>query len=332
MPVTFTTALKKTFKILLPLTLGLFILWLVYRKTDFSEIMQIWKSGVRFDIIGFSLIFGLFANIIRAFRWNLLIEPLGGHPKKSNLVCAVLGNYAVNYAIPRLGEVWRCGAINRYEKISFSKLFGTLLIDRLADTIIVAIIMLVCIALNIPFFQAFLHDNPDVLNAIREKLSSVWLYVGIATIAAVVWFVFVRFRENKLIKKLKELLSNVWEGIKTVWHMKDKWLFLFYTILIWGGYFLYFYICFFAFDFTSDLGWKTGLTTFGVSSVSVAMPVPGGVGAWHFAVSECLEGAGVSMLNAKSFAFIVYLIQNLFIALVGILAIGALPIINKKKK
>ncbi len=332
MPHNFSSAIKKTLKILLPFSLGFFILWLVYRKTDFSEIMDVWKSGVRFDIIGYSLFFGLGANIVRAYRWNLLIEPLGEHPKKNNLICAVLGNYAVNYAIPRLGEVWRCGAVAKYEKISFSKLFGTLLIDRLADTIMVGLIMLTCITLNIPFFKSFLEHNPDILLSLKEKLMSVWLYAGLLLVIGVIWFIFRRYRESKIIKKIKSLLMEVWEGVKTVWHMKDKWLFLFYTLVIWGGYFMYFYLCFFAFDFTQDLGVKNGLTTFGVSSVSVGMPVPGGVGAWHFAVSECLTGMGVDAVNAKSFAFIVYLIQNLFTAIVGILAISALPIINKSKK
>lgn len=325
----FISFIKKALRILIPLALGLFILWLVYRKTDFSEVVEVWQSGVNFWIIGISLFFGLFANIIRSFRWNILIKSLGENPKVGNLICAVLGNYAVNYALPRLGEVWRCGAVAKYEKISFTKLFGTLLIDRLADTISVAIIVLFCFVLNIPFFESYFEKNPELLIAAKSYVTSPWLYVIIALVILFIWITFRYFGEMKVIKKAKELLSNVWEGIRTVFLMKKKGLFFFYTLLIWGGYFLYFYICFFAFDFTENLGWKDGLTAFGISSVSVAIPVPGGVGVWHAAVSGSLAGFGVDSLNAKSFAFIVYLIQNLFTAIVGIIGIMILPIINK---
>ena len=78
----------------------------------------------------FLLLFGLFANVVRGLRWGLLISSLGERFKMSNIIYAVLGNYAVNMVLPRVGEVWRCGIITKYDKIPFTKLLGTLLIDR----------------------------------------------------------------------------------------------------------------------------------------------------------------------------------------------------------
>ena len=104
---------------------------------DITEIWRVVKEGVRYDIILFSLLFGLFANVVRGLRWGLLIRSLGERFKMVNAVYAVLGNYAVNLVLPRVGEVWRCGMVTRYDKISFTKLLGTLLIDRVSDTIMV---------------------------------------------------------------------------------------------------------------------------------------------------------------------------------------------------
>jgi uncharacterized protein (TIRG00374 family) len=136
-------------KTVIPLAFGLLVLWLLLRSLNINQIISVLKQNVNFYIIILSLPFCLFANIVRAMRWNLLIKPLGFKPRKANLIYAVLGNYGVNLAVPRLGEVWRCTMINRYEKIPFTKLFGTVITDRLADTIAVLVIFVVSFVLNI---------------------------------------------------------------------------------------------------------------------------------------------------------------------------------------
>ena len=309
---------------------GVLIFWLVFRKVNFGEIIQILKSEVRFDILLYSLPFGLFANIIRAYRWNLLIKPLGYHPKKSNLVYAVLGNYAVNLGVPRLGEVWRCTIITRYEKIPFTKLFGTLLIDRLSDTISVGIIVVVAFIMNIGYFDAFFIAHPEYMDTLHRIVTSVWTFAAIILMTVAVWITFRFFRHTAIIKKIREMLLNIWEGIRTIKQMKERGLFLFYTLLIWLGYYLYFYICFFAFDFTKDLGWQNGVIAFGMSSLAVAIPVQ--VGPWHAAVTATLIGFGISHTNAVAFALCVHTTQQLvFVGLVGIAGIFALSIANKGK-
>ncbi|GHS91553.1 dolichol-P-glucose synthetase [Bacteroidia bacterium] len=292
--------------------------------------MQILKSEVRFDIILYSLPFGLFANIVRGYRWNLLIKPLGYSPKKSNLVYAVLGNYAVNLGVPRLGEVWRCSIITRYEKIPFTKLFGTLLIDRLSDTISVGIIVVVAFIMNISYFEAFFIAHPEYMDTLNKIITSVWTYTTIILIAVSIWVTFRFFKHTVIIKKIGEILLNIWEGIRTIKHMKERGLFLFYTFLIWLGYFLYFYICFFAFDFTKDLGWQNGVIAFGMSSLAVAIPAQ--VGPWHVAVIATLMGFGIGQTNASAFALCVHTVQQIiFTGLVGLGSIFVLSIINKEK-
>ena len=73
-----------------PLFFGLFVFWLIFRKLEFKQIMLIVRKDVNYWIIALSLPFGLFANIIRAYRWRLLIHPLGYRPKISNLIYAFL--------------------------------------------------------------------------------------------------------------------------------------------------------------------------------------------------------------------------------------------------
>ena len=282
----FKSIFRTILKIVLPLAFGCLLLWFLYRKMDVSEIWRVVREGVRYDIILFSLLFGLFANIVRGFRWGLLIGSLGERFKMSNMVYAVLGNYAVNLVLPRVGEVWRCGVITKYDKISFSKLLGTLFIDRVSDTVMVGMITLCIFIFNIGFFTDFFAKNPELLDGFRSMFNSMWIYVSAVIFIALIWFVFTYMSKFTLVQKAKGLLRNIWEGMKSIWLLEHKVRFLVETFLIWGGYFCYFYITFYAFDFTKDLGVVVGLITFTMSSIGVAVPVQGGIGPCG---ADCLD-------------------------------------------
>lgn len=322
--------LRTTLKIFVPLTFGGLLLWVLYRKVDIQAIVQIIKNGVRYDILFCSLLFGLFANIIRALRWKLLINSLNEYPRTLNVIYAVLGNYAVNLALPRVGEIWRCGVIKKYDKISFTRLLGTLFVDRIADTVTVGLITLGIFIFNFGFFLNFFEKNPALLDGFQSMLNSIWIYAGIFLLVAVVWIVFTYMKNFSLVIKAKKALKNIWEGIKSIWYLKQKGLFVVYTIGIWGGYFLFFYITFYAFSFTEHLGLSAGLIAFTMGSIGVAVPVQGGIGPWHFMVIATLVCFGVTENDAAAFALIVHSSQTVWIGLVGLFGVIALPVINRK--
>ena len=216
-------SILRTFvKVVLPLGFGFLLLWWLFREMDLTEIWNVIRHGVRYDIILFSLLFGLFANIVRGLRWGLLIETLGVRFKRSNAINAVLGNYAVNLVLPRVGEVWRCGIVAKYDKISFSKLLGTLLIDRVSDTIMVGTITLFIFIFNIDFFISFFAKNPALLEGFHAMLNSIWIYALAIGLVILVWFVFKYMSHFTLVRKAKDLLLNVWAGMKSIWLMDRK--------------------------------------------------------------------------------------------------------------
>jgi uncharacterized protein (TIRG00374 family) len=328
----FKTGLIKFAKTFIPLVFGLVVLWFIVKTLDFNQIIAILKKDVDYRIIALSLPFGLLAQIARAVRWDLLIRPLGYRPKKSNLIYSILGNYGVNLVFPRLGEVWRCTMINRYEKIPFTKLVGTLIIDRISDTIMVVLIVVAAFAINVPYFKSFFAQHPETYTRLYALLTSVWLYLIVAGTGIAGWFIFRRFKDRSAIRKITLFLSGIWEGVRTIGQMKDSWLFILYTLLIWGSYFLFFYICFYAFPFTENLGLNCGLIVFGISSIAMGVPVQGGVGAWQFMVIAALVGFGLTKDDAGAFAFCVWTIQSLvFTSLYGLFGVMALPIANRTK-
>ena len=81
----FKSILRTFLKIILPLAFGCLLLWFLYRKMDITEIWRVVKEGVRYDIILVSLLFGLFANIVRGLRWGLNCQRGSSPLQKSSL-------------------------------------------------------------------------------------------------------------------------------------------------------------------------------------------------------------------------------------------------------
>lgn len=325
----FKGILRTFLKVCIPLMFGGILLWLLYRKMDFREIMNVVRTGVNYNILLLSLVFGTAANTFRALRWKLLINSMGDRPKTMNIVWAVYGNYVVNLVLPRVGEIWRCGMIKKYDNIPFSKLFGTLLVDRVSDTVVVGSLTFLIFAFNIDFFTSFFEKNPALLQGFHSMFNSIWIYVGVILAAIAVWFVFTYMKNFTLVVKAKKMLANVWDGIKTIWYLKEKGMFVLQTLLIWIGYFLFFYITFYAFGFTKNLGIVAGLITFTMSSIGVGVPVQGGIGPWHFMVIATLVCFGVNENDAAAFALVVHTTQTIWTALVGLVGVVALPLTNR---
>jgi len=314
----------KFLKITIPLFLGIIILYFLYKGTNFKELWATIQT-VNWSILFFSLLFGLSGNIIRGLRWELIIKPLGYTPKKSNLVYAVLGSYAVNFALPRLGEVWRTTIIAKEEKIPISKLIGTLIVDRVFDMVMVILITLLAFSLNVKEF----YRNSHEFN-IPEIFASVSFYICLFIAFLAIILVFILFRENKTVKKIRLFFVNLWKDILSVKRMKEKNKFIIYTLGIWISYFLYFFITFFAFDFTSNLGISAALFVFALSSVSMAIPSNGGLGPWQAAVIVGLCAFAINTEDAKAFATAVFAVQSIWVVLCGLFGIIMLSI--KKKK
>ncbi|MDR1102714.1 MAG: flippase-like domain-containing protein [Tannerella sp.] len=321
-----SSKLTQLLKIFIPLALGVVILYFVYAKTDFNEL---WANilGTNWYVLTFSLIFGLSGNLIRGLRWDLLIRPLGYRPRRSSLIYAVLGNYAVNFALPRAGEIWRCGVVAKEEKIPLTRLIGTLLVDRLFDTVMVALIFLLAISVNTRIFFRNMHGFN-----LPGWLLSPSFYLACALSLALAVAVMFLLRRNAVMKKVIRFFATLWQDLLQIRRMEQKTRFLIYTLGIWVSYFLYFYITFYAFDFTAGLGFTAGLFIFAVSSISMAVPSNGGLGPWQAAIVFGLSAFRVDLIQAKAFATAVFAFQSLWVVLCGLFGIAMLSLKGEKTK
>ncbi|MBF6627283.1 MAG: flippase-like domain-containing protein [Proteiniphilum sp.] len=319
---------KNLLKTLLSLLLGLFIIWAMYRDTDIGELWQITKSA-HFGIIAFSLLFGLIGNILRGLRWELFVNSLGYHPPRASLVYATLGNYAVNFVLPRAGDVWRCAVVSKYDKIPFSKTLETFLIDKLIDIIAGVSVILISVLLYIEFFISYFNNNPQFADNMTHLFSSVWIYLVLAAMVVAVLLMLTIFKRTFIMLKIRRFIATLRHDFKLFSVMKEKKRIIIYTILLWLCFYLYFYICFYAFDFTSELGPLAGLIVFAMTNIGISVPVQGGIGPWHFMVISSLVILGIAENEALAFAGAVFTIQSVWQILYGLFGVFAMSYVKR---
>ena len=322
---------KKVLQVVFPLLLGAFILIWVYRDFNFQRVGEVLLRGMDYGWIALSLLFGVFANLFRGWRWKLALEPLGEYPKTANCVYAIFISYASNLVIPRVGEVTRCGVLSKYDGISFPKSLGTVVSERMIDTLCVGLITGMVLLLQMPVFATFFAETGTNVGRYAEVLTSGHFYLIILCVLAILVLAFFLIRNIALFAKLKGILQNVWQGVVALKDIKQIPLYIIYTLGIWVCYFLEFYLAFFAFDFSADLGISAGLVMFVVGTLAVIVPTPNGAGPWHFAVMTMMMLYGVGKEDAGIFALLVHGIQTFLLILLGIYGLLALPFTNKTK-
>lgn len=321
----------KVIKFLAFFAVGAFIFWLIYKDQDIDRIKSVLKNDVNYFWVALSLVIGLISHISRTLRWGLMIEPIGHKPRFINTFLAVMVGYLMNLAFPRMGEISRCGVLSRYEKISFTKLFGTVVAERLVDMISLLILLLIVIVSQFGKMLNFVHSNPEIENKIYSILKSPYLLVGLAVLV-IVFFIFRKaFKHTLIFRKLLEILKNFKEGFISIRSIKRKGWFYFHSVFIWLMYYLMLYSVFFAFDFTRHLGPIAGLTTFVLASFGMVAPVQGGIGAWHFMAIEALSLYGVARENGIIFAFVAHTSMTGMIIIIGIISLLVLPFINRRQ-
>ena len=311
---------NNTVKIALPLLLGSAILYWMYRGFDFSSIKHVLLHEMNWTWMVLSLPFGILAQAFRGWRWKQSLEPIGEHPRASVCVNSIFLSYAVSLLITRIGEFARCGVLNRYDKIAFPKAIGTVVTERAVDTLIVLLISATAFLMQIRVFTNFFSRTGTRIDDVFGMFSPTgWLVTAICGVSSIVLFYYV-LRHLSFYKKVKEMLGGIWQGISSLRKVKNIPLFIFYSLAIWGSYFLHYYLTFYCFDATANLGLSCALVSFVVGSVAVIVPTPNGAGPWHFAVKTMLILYGVADNQALYFVLIVHTIQTLLVILLGVYA------------
>lgn len=316
--------IKKALNILFPIVLGGGILWWMYRNFDFNLLRSTLNGGMNWWWMAFSLVFGVTAQLFRGLRWKQTLEPVGENPRTSTCVHAVFLSYAASLIIPRIGEITRCGVLSKYDGTSFSKSLGTVVTERIIDSLLVLLITAIVFLSQAKVFYNFFAETGTNLTEWACKFTATGYIVTALCAVALFLLLFIIMRKLTIFARFRETIKEIKEGVMSLKDVKNKTLFTLYTLGIWGSYFLHYYITFFCFDFTMGLGLNVALVSFIVGSIAVIVPTPNGMGPWHFAVKTILVLYGVQETNAETFVIIVHTIQTALIPLLGVYSLMAL--------
>ncbi|HQB77774.1 MAG TPA: lysylphosphatidylglycerol synthase transmembrane domain-containing protein [Tenuifilaceae bacterium] len=303
------------------LSLSGVLLFFAFKDVDLRFILKGFLEANFFWVI-LSLLVGIASHVIRSLRWQLLIEPLGKRPRLINTIGAVMIGYFANLALPRVGEVTRCGVLNKRENLPFESLLGTVIVERVSDLIMLVAITLVTILLKFNFFGKFIITNllSPIKNRIQETSeTNILAILGVTLVTILLAYFFIsRFLGGKAKDRMRSILKGLANGLKAIGQMNSKWLFVVYTLLLWFCYWLMTYLLLFSIPATSDLGTADALFLLVAGSVGMLIPVQGGFGAFHIATALGLGLYGISQEEGLIFATVSHESQTLLIIAIGL--------------
>lgn len=312
--------IKKSLKITIPLLFGGALVWYLFTIIPPETLLEYFKNA-NYWWIALGLFFGILSHLSRAYRWKFMLEPLGYKPRFINSALAVLIGYFVNLAIPRAGEVSRATVMTNYEGIPFEKGFGTIVAERIADLIMMFLIIGVTLLIQFDFIIKLLTKNVDPIK------------IGVTLIvfagSGFLFYSYVKKSTDGIGLKIKTFVKSLIEGVTSIFRMKNKWAFIFHTLFIWIMYILMFWATIPAID-GLEVPFGGILVGFIAGGFSIAA-TNGGIGLYPLAVAGAFTLFGVPEEPSTAFGSVMWAAQTAMIIIFGGLSFLLLPICNKAK-
>lgn len=315
-----------TLKIVIPLGLGLYLTWFFISNlsdTDMKDLKTaIFQANYSYMLLGLLIL--LFSHMSRAYRWRYMLEPLGYPFHFWKMYHSVMIGYLINLTVPRSGEIARAGYYSKFEeKASFDKVFGTIIVERMIDLLMLGLLMGVTL---------FLQKDIEAFNAIKDSGQSElnipnWIYYVTGAILILVVILVLKIQVIK--EKVIGIIKGVLEGVKTIFKLKHRVGYIAHTIFIWFCYVLMIWVCSFALPETSNLSINAVFAAFIVGGIAISA-TPGGIGLYPIMVSAVLANL-YFISNAKSFSILAWSALTIFTVLAGLISLFALPFISKKE-
>ncbi|PMD98096.1 TIGR00374 family protein [Siphonobacter sp. BAB-5405] len=254
---------------------------------------QLWAdvSQADFRWVGVMMLLTFVAHGSRAARWRILLEPLGYHPSFLRTNTAVWLGYFANNLVPRLGEVTRCSALYKSDEIPIEKSLGTVVTERIFDVLSLFILLGINLLLDFDRLLAFIQRStsatPDSESGVPVLI---WIVLGLLIAGGLtVFFLWERLLELAIVKKLAKAGQGLLAGLLSIRKLRQPGLFLFYTVMIWGMYYVMGYVLFFAIPKFADLSPLVALTIMTTGALAMILPTPGGVGSYNAFVAFALH-------------------------------------------
>lgn len=304
----------KLLKLIIPIGIGVYLTWYFLSGLSDKDIQQtkdaFLEANYFWVILG--MLVALSSHISRAYRWLILLDPMGYKPKFSNSYHAVMSGYIINFTVPRSGEFARAGLLAGAENVPFEKGFGTIVVERMIDLIMFGIVFVI---------SGVLQTNADEINAITQGTEGgfagmlPYLVVGAVIFGGIGLGLYLKV--EKFRKFVLEKVLGFWEGLKTIWTMQRKWTYILHTIYIWVAYVGGIWVFAQAFPETAQMSIGCVFAAFVVGAAAIAV-LPGGIGAYPAWITAVLSIYGIEF---AAYGIFVWVAQTLLLLVLGLVSL-----------
>lgn len=298
-------------------SIGVSLLYFAFKGVDLKAVGKE-MGNAKLEWIGLSMLVGLGAVVSRGMRWKLVLDSMGYRSTSWRTSYAIGIGYLINMVFPRAGEVARATALRRSDKIPVDVLLGTIIVERLIDLIIVSILLGLTLILTYPELQKLLASTQGSESAANEG-GIPWLWIALALGLLAAWLLRKRFFKTSLGQRVQSFLRGLSQGFTSIVRLDKPWAYLGHTVFIWASYFVMIYVCFFAMPATENIQIDQSLFVMMAASMGIVVPVPGGVGAYHYLVAKALEVLSVPYPEGLAFATLVHASQTIMLMSTGVI-------------
>ena len=316
--------ISKWLSIVLPLFLGIFLIYYSYNQFSEKDIEEIKKhfKNANYYYLNFSIFIAFLGSVSRAYRWKYALDHMGYKTTFANNFMAVSIGYLMNMTVPRSGEISRALVLKKYNDVPFDKGFGSIIAERIVDMVILLGLIILAFFIQYDILKTFILD--------KVPLQKLILLLAIGLVLFMVFILIYLYSKLKFILQLKEKISGLKEGILSILHMKKKWAYLGHTVFIWFSYIYMFYIGLLVISETNMLPLSAVITSFIVGSVAIAF-TNSGFGSYPFLMAKILLFYNISETAGSAFGWIIWTTQMLLLVFLGALSFLLLPMLNRSK-
>ena len=315
--------MKKNLRILIPIILGVFFLYITFVITSQEERLLIFDyiKSAKIEYLLLAMFLGASSDIVRGLRWQLLSKAIGYNSGRINSIASVFMCYTSNMAIPRSGEVIRATVLSEYNKIPIGKAFGTIAAERVIDMSISITILFLVWALQYEIIlESFFEDN--LLNFIDDNF---WLiFSSINIVIAIVFILILK------VESIKRFFKSVLEGFLSLTKLEGRLLtFVFLSLLIWMCYILAFFVIKFSVTELNAIENSLIFPAFVVGVFSISLSNHG-LGVYPLAIALFLSNFGINTEIGLSYGWLAWSCQAIITLIFGGLSFFVLPLLKTR--